>query len=138
MGINLSANRKSSITITGDAEIIKNLKMNSDKVIAAAIDAVNNGLVILEKSMKKDCPVNSDPNDEDTIHLKESIHIIQPAKKYKKVIVGKVGPSKKTALNVEFGTSKMSPRIFMRTQLYKNTSDIRKAAKEIIMGGLGL
>lgn len=138
MGINLSAKRRASITITGSEEIIKNLKNNSDKVIAAAMEAVNNGLLILEKSMIEDCPTNDDPKDEETLHLKDSIHIMQPAKKYNRIIVGKVGPSKKTAMNVEFGTVNAFPRVFMRSQLNKNASEIRKAAKEIIMGGLGL
>ncbi len=138
MAVNLSQNRRASVTLTGSEEVINNLKHNADKVIAAAMDAVNNGLVILERSMKKDCPVNTDPEDTDTIHLKESIHIIQPAKRYKRSVVGRVGPAKKTAMHVEFGTSKMHPRVFMRTQLAKNTSEIRTAAKNIIKGELGL
>jgi hypothetical protein len=39
---------------------------------------------------------------------------------------------------VEFGTSKAQQRIFIRTQLYKHQSEIRKDAKAIIKGALGL
>ena len=137
MAINLSPNRRASITLTGDTEIIANLRKNADKIIAAAFDACNNGLVIIEKGMKKDCPVNTDPTDTDTIHLKDSIYI-EPAKKYKKTVAGKVRVAKKTAMNVEFGTENMFPRVFMRTQLYKHTDEIRKDAKNIIKGGVGL
>lgn len=129
---------KTKITLKGDKEVIANLKGKTDKIMNAAIDAVNNGCVIMEKSMKKYCPVNRDPKDEDTVHLKESIKILQPAKKYKYKVVGKVGPEKKTAIHVEFGTSKMSPRPFMRIQTYILRNQIRKAAMDIVKGELGL
>lgn len=128
---------RGSITLTGDKEIINNLRHNTDKVIAAGIDAVNNGLVILEKNTKKDCPVNTNPEDVDTIHLKDSIYI-EPAKKIKKTVSGKVRVGKKTAMHVEFGTSDMLPRPFLRQQIYFHKDEIRKAARDIIKGALGL
>jgi HK97 gp10 family phage protein len=129
---------KTRVTIKGDKEIIAKLKANQDKLMDAAVDAVNNGLVILEKSMKKYCPVNKDPKDTDTIHLKESIKIKQPAKKYKTKVIGKVGPEKDTAIHVEFGTSKMDARPFMRIQPTIIKDEVRKAAADIMKGALGL
>lgn len=128
---------KSSISITGDREIIDNLKKNVDKVIFAGQIAVNNGLVELEKGAKRDCPINTDPEDVDTIHLKDSIYI-EPAKAHKKTIVGRVRVGKSTAMHVEFGTSKMDMRPFLRQQIYLNRDKIRRAARDIIKGALGL
>ncbi len=128
---------RSSVTITGDKEIINNLKKEVDKLVFAGLIAVNNGLVELEKGAKRDCPVNTDPEDTDTIHLKESIYI-EPAKKYKKTIVGRVRVRKSTAMHVEFGTSKMDMRPFLRQQIYLNKDKIRKSARDIIKGALGL
>jgi HK97 gp10 family phage protein len=128
---------RSSITITGDKEIIANIRKNNSKAIAAAMDACNNGLVILEKGAKRDCPVNTDPEDTDTIHLKESIYI-EPAKKYKRSVVGRVRVGKKTAMHVEFGTTKMDARPFIRQQIFIHRNEIRNAAREIIKGALGL
>lgn len=126
---------KSSIRLTGSEDVINNIRKNNSKAIQAAIDAVNNGLNIVERSMKRDCPVG---DDIDTEHLKESIKIVLPAKKMKNFVRGKVGATKKTAIHVEFGTSKMLPRVFIRTQLYKCKNEVRKAARDIIKGELGL
>ena len=128
---------RSRITITGEKDIINRLKQETDKLTFAGEIAVNNGLVILEKAMKMDCPVNTDPEDTDTIHLKESIYI-EPAKKHKRTIVGRVRVGKSTAMHVEFGTSKMAMRPFMRQQIFLNRNEIRKAARDIIKGALGL
>lgn len=128
---------RASITLTGDKEIITNLRKNSDKIIAAAFDACNNGLVILEKGAKRACPVNTDPSDTDTIHLRDSIYI-EPAKKYKKTVAGKVRVAKKTAMHVEFGTEDTFPRPFLRQQIFFHKDEIRKAARDIIKGALGL
>lgn len=128
---------RSSITLSGDKEIIANIRKNNSKAISAAIDAVNNGLVILEKGAKKDCPVNTDPNDTDTIHLRESIYI-DPAKKIKRTVAGKVRVGKKTAMHVEFGTEKSDMRPFLRQQIFLNKDKVRKAARDIIKGALGL
>lgn len=125
------------ITFTGDKEVIANLKKNADKLILAGIDAVNNGLVILEKGMKKDCPVNTDPEDTDTIHLVDSIYI-EPAKKYKRSVVGRVRVGKKTAMHVEFGTATADMRPFIRQQIFFKKDEIRKDARQIIKGGAGL
>jgi HK97 gp10 family phage protein len=129
---------RTRITLTGTEEVINKLKLNQDKILDAAMDAVNNGCVTLEKSMKKYCPINKDPADTGTIHLKESIKILQPAKKYKYRVVGKVGPTKNTAMHVEFGTSKMDARPFMRIQPLILRNEIRKTAIDIIKGELGL
>lgn len=128
---------RASITFTGDKKIIENLRNNADKAIAAGFDAVNNGLVILEKGAKHACPVNMDPDDTDTIHLKDSIYI-EPAKKYKRTIVGRVRVAKKTAMHVEFGTSKAMMRPFLRQQIFLHKDKIRKAARDIMKGELGL
>lgn len=133
----MQTSARSSITITGDKEIIENIKKNNAKAIAAAMDACNNGLVILEKGAKRDCPVNTDPEDVDTIHLRESIYI-EPAKKYKKTVAGKVRVGKKTAMHVEFGTEKSDMRPFMRQQIFLHRNEVRKAARDIIKGALGL
>jgi len=82
-----------------------------------AADAVNDGLLVLYDGAKDDCPVNTDPSDTATIRLKDSIYI-EPAKKHKRSIVGRVRVGKKTAMHVEFGTSKMSPRPFLRQQIF--------------------
>ena len=74
---------RSRITISGDTEIINRLKSEVDKLILAGEIAVNNGLIELEKGTKRDCPVNTDPEDVDTIHLKDSIYI-EPAKYIRK------------------------------------------------------
>lgn len=128
---------RSRITLTGDTEIINRLKSEVDKLVLAGELAVNNGLVELEKGAKRDCPVNTDPEDVDTIHLKDSIYI-EPAKKYKRTIIGRVRVGKSTAMHVEFGTSKMDMRPFLRQQIYLNRDKIRKSARDIIKGALGL
>jgi hypothetical protein len=133
----MQTSSRSSITITGDKEIIENIRKNNAKAIAAAMDACNNGLVILEKGTKRDCPVNTDPDDTDTIHLKESIYI-EPAKKHRRTIVGRVRVGKSTAMHVEFGTAKMDMRPFLRQQIPFNRDKIRNAARDIIKGALGL
>lgn len=129
---------RASITFKGTEEILKNLQLHRAEILQAAMEAVNDGLKIIEEGMKKDCPVNTDPKDTDTVHLRESIKIIQPAKKYKTKIVGRVGPTKRTAMHVEFGTSNMLPRVFMRTQIYKHKNDIRSNARRKIKEALGL
>lgn len=128
---------KMSMTIKGDSEIINNLKRNNEKLLQAAFEACGVSLKILEESMKNDCPVNKDPEDTDTIHLKESIHITAP-KKFKRTVVGKCGPSKKTVIHVEFGTSKMAMRPFMRFQLVRCKDEIRKAVRDVEKRSLGL
>lgn len=132
------ANVRSRITIKGTEEIVSNLKKNVDKASDASMYAVNQACKILEKSMQKYCPANNDPKDTDTIHLKESIQILQPAKKYKYRVIGKVGPTKNTTIHVEFGTSKMSARPFMRIQPYIIRDQVRSTVKDIIKGKLGL
>ncbi len=129
---------RSRITIKGTEEIVKNLKNNVDKTSEVSVYAVNQACKILQKSMGKYCPVNKDPKDTDTVHLKESITILQPAKKYKYRVIGKVGPTKNTAIHVEFGTSKMSARPFMRIQPYILRDQVRNVVKDIIKGKLGL
>lgn len=132
------ASVRTRITIKGTEEIINNLKKNVDKTSDASVYAVNQACKILEKSMKKYCPVNTDPKDTDTIHLKESITILQPAKKYKYRVIGKVGPTKNTTIHVEFGTSKMSARPFMRIQPYILRDQVRNTVRDIIKEKLGL
>lgn len=128
---------RTSITLSGDKEIIANIRKNNAKAVAAGFGAVNKGLSILKKGAKDACPVNTDPADTDTIHLKESIYI-EPAKKYKKSIAGKVRVGKKTAMHVEFGTDKSDMRPFIRQQIFLHKDEIRKTAKDIIKGALGL
>jgi len=128
---------RTSITLSGDKTVMENLRKNSDKVIMAGFDAVNFGLQVLARGAKKDCPVNTDPDDTDTIHLKESIYI-EPAKKIKKTIVGRVRVGKKTAMHVEFGTTKSDMRPFMRQQIFLHKEEVRTGAKDIIKGRVGL
>jgi hypothetical protein len=128
---------RSSIALSGDKEIIDNIRKNNAKAIAAGFGAVNKGLSILKKGAKDDCPVNTDPEDVDTIHLRESIYI-EPAKRYKKSIAGKVRVGKKTAMHVEFGTAKSDMRPFMRQQIFLHRDEIRNAVKDQIKGVLGL
>lgn len=128
---------RSRITITGTEEIIKRLQEEADKILITAEDAVNEGLEILYKATKEDCPINTDPSDIDTIHLKDSIYI-EPAKKHKKTIVGRVRVGKKTAMHVEFGTSKMLPRPFLRQQINFHRTKIRQLTRDKIKGAMGL
>jgi HK97 gp10 family phage protein len=128
---------RASITLSGDKEIIANIRKNNAKAIAASYGAVNKGLTILKKGAKDSCPINTDPEDVDTIHLRESIYI-EPAKKYKKTIAGKVRVGKKTAMHVEFGTEKMDMRPFLRQQIFLHKDEIRKTVKEYMKGALGL
>ncbi len=129
---------RSTISFTGTTEVMERLKNVQHLIEKAGMDAVNNGLAILEKGMKEACPVNTDPNDTDTIHLRDSIRSVRGAMRYKNKIIGKVGPSKLTAMHVEFGTQNMFPRVFMRSQLYLHRDKIRNEAKQIIKGELGL
>lgn len=128
---------RSRITFTGSEEVINRLKGEVDKLLLVAEDAVNDGLLVLYDGVKDDCPVNVDPSDTATIRLKDSIYI-EPAKKYKKSIVGRVRVGKKTAMHVEFGTSKMSPRPFLRQQIFFNRAKIRKMTREKIKAEMGL
>lgn len=128
---------RSRITFTGSEEVINRLKGEADKLLLVATEAVNDGLQVLYEAAKEDCPINTDPSDTDTIHLRESIYI-EPAKKHKKTIVGRVRVGKKTAMHVEFGTSKMAPRPFLRQQIFFNRAKIRKMAREKIKAAMGL
>ena len=128
---------RASITLTGDKEIIANIRKYSTKTTMAGLNAVNKGLLILKKGARKDCPVNTDPDDTDTIHLRESIYI-EAAKKYKRTIAGKVRVAKKTAMHVEFGTDTADMRPFMRQQIFLHKDEIRKVIKDSIKGELGL
>jgi HK97 gp10 family phage protein len=128
---------RASITLSGDKEIINNIKKNSAKAVAAGYGAVNKGLSILKKGAREACPVNTDPEDTDTIHLRESIYI-EPAKKYKKTIAGKVRVAKKTAMHVEFGTEKSDMRPFLRQQIFLHKDEIRNVVKDQIKAVLGL
>lgn len=128
---------RSRITFTGSEEVINRLKGEVDKLMLVAADAVNDGLLVLYDGAKDDCPVNTDPSDTATIRLKDSIYI-EPAKKYKKSIVGRVRVGKKTAMHVEFGTSKMDMRPFLRQQIFFNRAKIRKMTREKIKAAMGL
>lgn len=129
---------RTTVVLKGEKAVIDNLRKNAEKIILAGMDAVNSGLEILEKGMKEDCPVNTDSADTDTLHLRESIRSVKGAMRMKNKIIGKVGPSKLTAMHVEFGTQYMFPRVFMRSQLYKQKDKIRNMAKEIIKRKVGL
>lgn len=129
---------RTSIQFTGTPEIMANLKRFNYKLEQAGIDAVNSGLRVLEDGMKQACPVNTDPDDTDTIHLRDSIRSAKGAVRYKNKIVGRVGPSKLTAMHVEFGTKNMFPRVFMRSQLYLHKNEIRMATRYILKRELGL
>jgi HK97 gp10 family phage protein len=128
---------RSRITFTGSEEVINRLKGEVDKLLLVAEDAVNDGLLVLYDGAKDDCPVNTDPSDTATIRLKDSIYI-EPAKKHKRSIVGRVRVGKKTAMHVEFGTSKMSPRPFLRQQIFFNRAKIRKMTRDKIKSAMGL
>lgn len=128
---------RSRITLTGSEEVINRLKSEADKLLLVATEAVNDGLQVLYEAAKEDCPINTDPSDTDTIHLRESIYI-EPAKKHKKTIVGRVRVGKKTAMHVEFGTSKMAPRPFLRQQIFFNRAKIRKMTRDKIKAAMGL
>ncbi len=129
---------KSRITIKGTEEILAKLEANRSKIMLAGVLAVNESSKLLEQSMKKYCPANKNPKDTDTIKLKESIKVLMPTKRYRYKIVSKVGPEKDTAIHVEFGTSKMAARPFMRVQPYILQSKVRQVCSDYIKGALGL
>lgn len=128
---------RSRITFTGTEEVLKRLKGEADKILLVGEMAVNEGLDVLLDGAKEDCPINTDPEDTDTIHLRDSIYI-EPAKKYKRTIIGKVRVGKATAMHVEFGTAKMDMRPFLRQQIFFNKAKIRKMTRDKIKGAMGL
>ena len=126
---------KTSISIKGTNEIVNNLKKDNALLIEVSKEAANLGAEILKEGMKEDCPV--DPEDDDEEHLRDSIHTIS-AKQTKNKVVAKAAAGKKTAIHVEFGTSKMDMHPFMRIQLIKHKDEIRKLVKDMVKGRLGL
>jgi HK97 gp10 family phage protein len=126
---------RSSFQLKGTEEILNNLRNNSEELINIGMDAVSEALDILLQSTIDDCPVGDDVDEEG--HLKDSIEKEEP-KKYKKKIKGYVKATKPTAIHVEFGTSNMTPRVFLRLQIPKNKNKIRKYIKDKIKSGAGL
>lgn len=132
----MSSSVRSSFQLKGTEEVIQRLKNNSKELIEIGMDAVNEALDILLQSTIDDCPVGEDVDDEEG-HLKDSIKKEEP-KKYKRKIKGYVKVTKLTAIHVEFGTSKMLPRVFLRLQIPKNKNKIRKYIRDKIKAGAGL
>jgi len=126
---------RSSFRLEGTEQVLKNIAENNEEIMEIAMDAVDEALDILLESMKEDCPVGEEVDDEYG-RLIDSIHKEKPVKK-KRVIRGYVKASKPTAIHVEFGTSKMLPRVFMRTQIQKVRNKVRNHIKKRIKEGVG-
>lgn len=120
-----------SIRISGFDELLEKVEAAGNSIEKAAIDAVNAGLPVIEKTMKEGAE-----RHRRTGHVVEAIEIT-PAKQQGNLISGSVGidltkhPEAKEALYQEYGDghSPQFPDPFIRPALDNNKAEIGRTIK---------